>query len=183
MTQAFYNLVVNGQRYVVQPVWSNQDNSCSMGGGSTPTNYQTGSSLNQFCSYCSSGGNTGLYSIPPSGQLGRLTSGSNWAAGSSTIFSSTNHNGLCMQTDGNICAKTNNLASQIWCSNTGGSNNGPFNLAMQPDGNLVAYDKNGNSLWASGTGGRSNDNYCTAMQADQNIVIYDSSCNVVWHLK
>jgi hypothetical protein len=55
-----------------------------------------------------------------------------------------------VQADGNVVLYGSGRA--VWATNTGG-NLGAF-LAIQSDGNLVVYSRNGNALWSTGTGGR-----------------------------
>nr|BAR23313.1 putative phage minor tail protein L [uncultured Mediterranean phage uvMED] len=72
------------------------------------------------------------------------------------------------------------------------SSNGWYRLRVQPDGNLVIYDKAGTVIWTHGQGVRSpqgNGRYELRMQGDGNLVMYDRDTNaVVWsgqdtHLK
>ncbi|MFN4786715.1 MAG: hypothetical protein ACK5LW_05370 [Pseudanabaena sp.] len=55
-----------------------------------------------------------------------------------------------VQADGNVVLYGGGRA--VWATNTGG-NPGAF-LAIQSDGNLVVYSRNGNALWSTETGGR-----------------------------
>ncbi len=82
---------------------------------------------------------------------------------------------LAMQYDGNLA-----LYSQFkpkWSSGTTG--NYGAKLVMQPDGNLVIYDTQGQAKWASGTNGNAGA-YLT-MQSDGNLVIYSSTGVAVWN--
>ena len=72
------------------------------------------------------------------------------------------------------------------------SSNGWYRLRVQPDGNLVIYDKAGTVVWTHGQGVRSpqgNGRYELRMQGDGNLVMYDRDTSaVVWsgqdtHLK
>jgi hypothetical protein len=58
------------------------------------------------------------------------------------------------------------------------STNGQYTLAMQGDGNLVAYDRQGNSLWSSNTVG-SGAVECV-LQGDGNLVLKDRNGRDVW---
>lgn len=174
LTGQYYNVAFGANVFTVQPIWDNKNWVCSMG-GSTPTKAVSGNP-GKFCSSCTASGAAAIFSIPPSGKVGKLTSGVNWS-GSSTISASSAS--LSMQTDGNICVKSSNLATQYWCSNSGASG-GPFNLAMQPDGNLVAYNSAGSAIWNAGTGGHYNNNYCAVLGTDNKLRILDPNCNQLW---
>ena len=64
------------------------------------------------------------------------------------------------------------------------SSNGWYRLRVQPDGNLVIYDKAGTVVWTHGQGVRNpqgNGRYELRMQGDGNLVMYDrDSSAVVW---
>lgn len=56
------------------------------------------------------------------------------------------------------------------------SKNGKYSLAMQHDGNLVIYSRDG-FIWQAGTGGRG-DRFI--MQTDGNAVVYDIDNKAIW---
>ena len=58
------------------------------------------------------------------------------------------------------------------------SPNGQFALVLQPDGNLVLNDQDGQPVWASGTDGR--DVSTAMMQADGNFVLYSPTNEPMW---
>ena len=51
---------------------------------------------------------------------------------------------------------------------------------MQPDGNLVVYDKLGNAIWSSQTNGQGTAPYSYIMQNDGNLVVYDNNKKALW---
>ena len=55
---------------------------------------------------------------------------------------------------------------------------GEYSLFLQPDGNLVLYDRDRQPVWASGTNGQ--DVTKAAMQQDGNFVLYAQSGDPVW---
>lgn len=62
------------------------------------------------------------------------------------------------------------------------SSNGWYRLRMQPDGNLVIYDKAGTAVWDHGNGVRSpqsDGNYHLIMQVDGNLVVYNTDTREV----
>ena len=58
------------------------------------------------------------------------------------------------------------------------SPNGQFSVVLQPDGNLVLNDQDGQPVWASGTDGR--DVATATMQEDGNFVLYSDANEPVW---
>ena len=64
------------------------------------------------------------------------------------------------------------------------SSNGWYRLRVQPDGNLVIYDKAGTAVWDHGQGVRNpqgTGQYRLKMQVDGNLVMYDRQTNdVIW---
>ena len=64
------------------------------------------------------------------------------------------------------------------------SSNGWYRLRVQPDGNLVIYDKAGTAVWDHGQGVRNPQGagqYRLRMQPDGNLVMYDRQTNeVIW---
>jgi hypothetical protein len=103
-------------------------------------------------------------------------------------------NYLSLQDDGNAIVYTS-AAKNVWAAGranasrlcTAGllhagqalySPSERYELSMQTDGNLVAYD-NGKAIWSSGTPGSGAADYLT-MQTDGNLVIYTSAAKAVW---
>ncbi len=87
-----------------------------------------------------------------------------------------------MQADGNFAVY--NSDSQLWSANTNISGSGDRKLKVQPDGNIVIYDSNGNALWnmwsQSGTNHRIA--YYLVMQDDGNLVAYDDYNSPIWNI-
>lgn len=81
---------------------------------------------------------------------------------------------LILQTDGNLVLRRNFIP--VWSTNTAGSN--PDRLIMQPDGNLVLYNKANSPVWYSGTGSGGSP-YLT-LQTDSNMVIYAGNYTALW---
>ena len=65
-----------------------------------------------------------------------------------------------------------------WASNTNGHLSYPWFLAMQGDGNLVAYDSNGKAYWASNTNGHPG--ATLSVLATGHVVVADPSGSVLW---
>jgi hypothetical protein len=104
---------------------------------------------------------------------------------------------LVIQDDGNLVLK-NNEGYAVWSIYSGftdpstlstnqglgqghclvSSAAGEYRLCMQPDGNLVLYNRVGVATWQSGTSGTSAS--YVIMQPDGNLVMYNSSGNWVW---
>jgi hypothetical protein len=120
------------------------------------------------------------------------------SAGKALWDSKTNGTGsanyLSLQNDGNAIVFTS-AAKNVWAAGrangsrlcTGGvlhagqalySPSEKYELTMQTDGNLVAYDGT-KAIWASGTKGSGTADYLT-MQADGNLVVYTSASKAVW---
>ncbi|KAI9094115.1 hypothetical protein DFS34DRAFT_253472 [Phlyctochytrium arcticum] len=57
---------------------------------------------------------------------------------------------------------------------------GAHYLIMQPDGNLVYYDKDKKPIWASSHANKGTGPYCAILQFDRNFVVYDKSCTARW---
>jgi hypothetical protein len=114
-----------------------------------------------------------------------------WSSGTKGTVSA---NYLSLQNDGNtiVYTSTGKIAWAAGRANadrlcTGGvlhagqalySPSERYELTMQTDGNLVAYD-NGKAIWASGTWGSGGADYLT-MQTDGNLVVYTSSKLAIW---
>jgi hypothetical protein len=64
----------------------------------------------------------------------------------------------------------------VWSSGTKGTS--PGQTTLQPDGNLVIYDKNGNPVWHTETHG--NNNSTLSLQSDGNLVIYSQGNTPLW---
>lgn len=81
---------------------------------------------------------------------------------------------MVLQRDGNLVIYGNGKA--LWASSTAGRDSAQ--LSMQPDGNLVIYNKNGSAIWTSGTSG--NGVAVLSMQPDGNLVIYNPNGRAAW---
>ena len=72
--------------------------------------------------------------------------------------------------------KADNRNTAIWSSSTRGNTTlpgvSPYQLSMQPNGNLVLFDKNNKTLWESKTPNKGTAPYKVTMQDDSNLVIY-----------
>ena len=79
------------------------------------------------------------------------------------------------QQDGNIALYQGQHVK--WVSNTGGRTDSPYKLLLQPDGNLVSYDKNNSAIWQSGSRGN---NCQLVLQKDGNVVIYGDDKHAKW---
>ena len=71
-----------------------------------------------------------------------------------------------------------NTGQSLQISETLGSPDGRFSLILQPDGNLVLYDQDGQPAWASGTDGREVSS--ATMQDDGNLVLNSPNGDPVW---
>lgn len=94
---------------------------------------------------------------------------------------------LAMQADGNLCIKKVQGDEFVWCSmeyKGGGSH-----LALQPDGNLVVYDKDNKSVWNSMTHGYFDSKYTTAdwkpvravIEDNGTFILYSATNKKVWN--
>jgi hypothetical protein len=83
---------------------------------------------------------------------------------------------LILQSDGNLVLYRTQFCLPLWASNTQGM---PVDhVAMQGDGNLVAYSAGGVSLWATNTEGHPGSSL--QLQDDGNLVVYDNGGHPLW---
>ena len=93
---------------------------------------------------------------------------------------------LRMQSDGNLCIKTEEGDQFVWCSMVYGFDGGY--LIMQPDGNLVVYDRNNHPHWSSQTHeafdakfkNPANKPVKAVLENNGTLKLYTSSGQVVW---
>lgn len=96
---------------------------------------------------------------------------------------------MCMQNDGNLVLYKmliyvgKVLKVPIWSTGTFNRPGfkAPYQLCVQPDGNLVIYDGANRALWASGTSNKGTPPHTVTMQNDGNFVLYDARKTLVWH--
>lgn len=121
------------------------------------------------------------------------------STGTALWYSKTNGTGgadhLSLQNDGNAIVFTS-AGANVWAAGranasrlcAGGilhagqalySPSEKYELTMQTDGNLVAYDGT-KAIWSSGTLGTGTADYLT-MQTDGNLVVYTSAAKAVWN--
>src|SRR5262245_2216761 len=93
-----------------------------------------------------------------------------------SIRSSNHQYRLAYLGDGNL-ALYNSALSQIWSTNTAGSDYG--RAVMQEDGNFVVYDAAGTPVWNSGTWG--NPGAYVILQDDGNLVVYSPGGAPLWN--
>ncbi len=89
------------------------------------------------------------------------------------------------QRDGNLVVYNLEKNKAIWSSGSTkepGLNGykSPAYFMVQPDGNLVLYDKNGNVQWSSRSYGKGKFPFSLNMQDDGNLVLYDAGSNPIW---
>jgi hypothetical protein len=83
---------------------------------------------------------------------------------------------LVLQGDGNLVLYRVQAQQALWATGTDGQ---PVDhVAMQADGNLVAYSSDGTARWASNTAG--NPGASLDLQDDGNLVIYDTGRRPLW---
>ncbi len=88
-----------------------------------------------------------------------------------------------MQEDGNlVLTRLLGLRRAMWSSGTYNRKGfrAPYQLCVQPDGNMVIYDGAKKALWASNTANRGTPPHRAAMQNDGNFVLYDSKNSAIW---
>src|SRR5215208_6929621 len=90
---------------------------------------------------------------------------------------------LWMQSDGNLVLYHDAISvnNAYWATNTQWLpvDQGPTDVEMQADANLVMYDVNRIPRWSSGTWGNFSDPY-VVLQDDGNLVIADTAGQPVW---
>ncbi|XXQ38938.1 Bulb-type lectin domain-containing protein [Plasmodiophora brassicae] len=90
-----------------------------------------------------------------------------------------------MQPDGNLVVYATELSMKpVWAANHGEkANEGPFQVKLQSDGNLVVTQGKGQPIWTSGTMNMGEAPRELVVQDDGNLVIYDSAKKPIWATK
>lgn len=85
---------------------------------------------------------------------------------------------VIMQGDGNLVEYRG--STPIWSSHTSEEGDAPYILYMQEDGNLVVYDRDGDSIWSSQTSERGVKPYTFKIEDDGNLQIVDGVGSIIW---
>jgi hypothetical protein len=102
-----------------------------------------------------------------------LEPGGRLRAGSRGIRSPNHQYRLTYEANGNLVLF--NGSNAIWDTQKVST---PGMAKMQPDGNFVTYDGNGQATWSTGTNGHPG--AWLALQNDGNLVVYGDSCTRLW---
>lgn len=85
---------------------------------------------------------------------------------------------LELRKDGRLSLNGN--GRELWHNHKERVSNGPFRLTMQPDGNLVEYNKHGHAVWSAGIHDCDKKGAVARLNGDANFVVYEKYGEAVW---